>query len=407
MANLLPQLEFLKKYRIDAEAFEKTTLAWVDLEAIHANYTSLLPELEGIATMISNQLMKVDKVHSVRYRTKDAEHLIAKIIRKRIDKADRVIDIDNYLIQVTDLIGLRAIHLFKEDWLSIHRAIIGKWDLKEDVKAYVREGDNSVIQNAFAEEGLTVENHKYGYRSIHYTAKTKPAKTEYFAEVQVRTIFEEGWSEIDHDVRYPYEQDNLLYENFSSILNRLAGSADEMGSFITQLRTWETARGVEMLEKQKEVERLQAIVDMSGIEQADKEDLKESLDKIGTHYVPIPLFANMLDHSSALDKVSLAATSALGGLTTHLRAATGALGPGRAYAAALAVNPALHTGVGAAIAADMKALSNIGSGVLSGIPNLQSSTPKPALKVSKPAAQKSAEPEPPQQAKTDDDEKSE
>jgi hypothetical protein len=56
------------------------------------------------------------------------------------------------------------------------------------------------------------------------------------AEVQVRTIFEEGWSEIDHRIRYPYDMDNLLLSQFLVIFNRLAGSADEMGSFIRFLK---------------------------------------------------------------------------------------------------------------------------------------------------------------------------
>lgn len=390
MANLLPQTEFLEKYRIPTEVFDATNLAWADLEAIHVHYTSLLSDLESAAETISNYLMKVERVHSVRYRTKDAEHLIEKIIRKRKEKPDRVIDIDNYLTQVTDLIGLRAIHLFKEDWLSIHRAVTNKWDLKdddEDSRAYIREGDNEAHQIAFREAGLAVKTHPRGYRSIHYVAKTKPAKTEFYAEIQVRTIFEEGWSEIDHNVMYPYELENPLYSAFSSILNRLAGSADEMGSFITLLRAEVTARGGEMLEKQKEVERLQALLDKPEINQADKEDLKKSLDDIVTVHIPFARLADVLKTRSLFDMSFPNATPSLGNLAKY-SIATG-LGTSAAHKTALAA----HT----------SALSRINSSLLSGISNLQPATSKPSLKVPKATPKPSADPEPPQQTEQDSD----
>jgi putative GTP pyrophosphokinase len=51
----------------------------------------------------------------------------------------------------------------------------------------------------------------------------------------VRTIFEEGWSEIDHRIRYPNFSDNPLVNYFLTIFNRLSGSADEMGGFVKGL----------------------------------------------------------------------------------------------------------------------------------------------------------------------------
>jgi len=49
--------------------------------------------------------------------------------------------------------------------------------------------------------------------------------------LQVRTIFEEGWSEIDHKVRYPRQSNDPELGFLLAIFNRLAGSADEMGTF--------------------------------------------------------------------------------------------------------------------------------------------------------------------------------
>ena len=55
-------------------------------------------------------------------------------------------------------------------------------------------------------------------------------------EIQVRTLFEEAWGEIDHAIVYPdYQEDRLLNE-YTGLLNRLSGLADEMSDFFTSLK---------------------------------------------------------------------------------------------------------------------------------------------------------------------------
>src|SRR5262249_2696289 len=78
-------------------------------------------------------------------------------------------------------------------------------------------------------------SHPAGYRSVHYVCSTQPLQRKVLAEIQVRTIFEEGWSEVDHRVRYPNYSNDQLVAYFLTIFNRLAGSADEMGTFVQGL----------------------------------------------------------------------------------------------------------------------------------------------------------------------------
>ena len=70
------------------------------------------------------------------------------------------------------------------------------------------------------------------YRSLHYIIKYKG----YYVEIQGRTLFEEGWSEIDHDIVYPYYQDDEMLNDFSKLLNRLSGMADEMSSYFRRMK---------------------------------------------------------------------------------------------------------------------------------------------------------------------------
>ena len=55
----------------------------------------------------------------------------------------------------------------------------------------------------------------------------------------MRTLFEEGWGEIDHHIVYPYYQDDILFQQYTSLLNRLTGLADEMSSFFCEVKRLE------------------------------------------------------------------------------------------------------------------------------------------------------------------------
>lgn len=229
---------FIKKYNIDLKALRKAKITSRDAENIITDYDKFVYQLENIAVFLTTQLQKCDDVHSVRFRIKEAEHLIEKIIRKNYENEKRNIGLNNYKNEVTDLIGIRVLHIFKEDWDKIHNFIINTFDLKESEtpKVYYKKGDSDLFLEKYTKKGLATEEHKFGYRSIHYIIKCSATKIPFFAEIQVRTIYEEAWSEIDHRIRYPYNKNHTLFGQILFILNGLSHSADEVGSFINNLK---------------------------------------------------------------------------------------------------------------------------------------------------------------------------
>ncbi|MBL0236836.1 MAG: RelA/SpoT domain-containing protein [Saprospiraceae bacterium] len=203
-------------------------------------------------------------------RVKDPEHLIAKIIRKKILEPNRIIDKSNYLIEIQDLIGLKAIHLFKQRWLSIHNFIMKHYEVIGSPKGYYREGDPQEFITKLTNSGIEAELHNSGYRSIHYNIEIKPGRQKFIAEIQVRTIFEEGWSEIDHDLRYPYHTDNILINKSLQILNRLAGSSDELGDFINLLQVENSINEQNIHDRDIKIKEFQAIIENLKIEKNEK-----------------------------------------------------------------------------------------------------------------------------------------
>jgi ppGpp synthetase/RelA/SpoT-type nucleotidyltranferase len=237
MENTLKLETFLIKNRITQETWERAAIDWKNLQEIAEDHESQLESLRDSAEFFARVIQRFPGVHSVRWRIKDKEHLLEKIIRKRAERNKKYAEINsiNYFYIVTDLIGLRALHLFKDECFAIDQDLRNTWTTTEKPTAYVREGDPEDMTLRFQKRDFEVKKHPAGYRSVHYVCSTQPLRRQVFAEIQVRTIFEEGWSEIDHRVRYPNFSDDHLVSYFLTIFNRMAGSADEMGTFVQEL----------------------------------------------------------------------------------------------------------------------------------------------------------------------------
>ena len=76
---------------------------------------------------VNDYLYDIEKagIHSYRYRTKKAGHLLEKIIRKKSEQPDqyKYINRKNYYKYMTDLIGIRVFFLYREDWIHFHNYI--------------------------------------------------------------------------------------------------------------------------------------------------------------------------------------------------------------------------------------------------------------------------------------------
>ncbi|MEK6335844.1 MAG: hypothetical protein AABM67_13010 [Acidobacteriota bacterium] len=285
--------EFLRKYNIKESDFASAGYAWSDLEAIYRDHEGKQKHLVAAGNLVGEHLRQITQVHSLKMRVKDPEHLIEKIIRKRLEEPERTITFDNYEDEITDLVGIRALHLFKEDWVHIHNAIVGIWDDHQMPVANIRKGDP---EDLFKHHGLDVRPHPAGYRSVHYTVRFQPTKKTIVVEIQVRTIFEEGWSEIDHQLRYPYEVENVILRDYLSILNRFAGGADEMGSFIKWLKcelekrdeTYQEEIRAYETEKADMIRNLESVKKDLKSESAERKKLQRTIDSLQSARPPTP-----------------------------------------------------------------------------------------------------------------------
>ena len=245
---------FLSEYGISEQDLTEANISWEELALIQEEYLKIEHTMRDLGkSFIDDYLYDIEKagIHSYRYRTKEPEHLLEKIIRKRIERPEKYKHLDhtNFYKYVTDLIGIRVFFLYREDWIHFHRYITKRFEneseqyvvdrlrdfdedpdhyyIAERPKAYKRTGDSKI----YNDEEIDIITDGI-YRSLHYIVKYKG----YYVEIQGRTLFEEGWSEVDHDIVYKEAQDDEMIRDYSGLLNRLSGLADEMSSYFRRLK---------------------------------------------------------------------------------------------------------------------------------------------------------------------------
>lgn len=219
---------FKKQFNISDERFRNSRMTWGELNEIEKDFDSKRDEHECTVKKYAEEIQQCPYVHSLSFRVKETSHLLEKIIRKNEEYLEKgcSISINNYETRITDLMGIRVLLLFKEDWIYVHEYLLDRYAamLMEEPFVHIRKGDDDALYKG----RIKIKDTK-PYRSAHYLLRTEKGLG---IEIQVRTLYEEAWSEIDHKLRYPYNLSNNVLANYIGIMNRITGIGDEMGSFV-------------------------------------------------------------------------------------------------------------------------------------------------------------------------------
>jgi putative GTP pyrophosphokinase len=160
-------------------------------EANRERYSRFL----NLVTLVLNCAIqkKNIKVHSISQRIKDYNSFLEKVERKRYSDPFQ---------QCTDIVGCRVICLFQSQVEEIKKIIEEEFEVIEETdKKSLKKFD------------------QFGYLSLHMLIKIPKNRTrfieccdlnDFMCEVQVRTILQEAWAEIEHYLNYKSakEQEN-------------------------------------------------------------------------------------------------------------------------------------------------------------------------------------------------------
>jgi putative GTP pyrophosphokinase len=170
-------------------------------------------------------------VHSLKYRLKDPEHLTDKLNRKL--NGEESVDEQNFFQKITDLAGIRVIHLYQGQLEVIDEAIrtkvnSGDWVFVEPPKAHTWDRE---AEHFFKTLKLEVVVKESLYTSIHYLIRS-PSDKDLCCEIQVRNLFEEAWGEIDHTINYPKATDSVACREQLRVLAKVVGAGSRLAESI-------------------------------------------------------------------------------------------------------------------------------------------------------------------------------
>lgn len=231
---------------------------WENIQDIYEDYDMRLQNgsLRKTITSFIEEIGTPSAMHSMRYRIKSPESLIVKIIHKMysdftdMDYAN--ITKDTYGKVIMDLLGARILVRHRYQWEDIHDLIWHLYfkgtenyvksrikDYKGDAiepflaerpKVFYRYEENTKCYELKGRDIFDFEKNNPGYSSNHYIINYYGT----YIELQVRTLFDEAWSESDHDFVYKLYAGNkkLVLKRTSNLLSKVAEVADELSMFM-------------------------------------------------------------------------------------------------------------------------------------------------------------------------------
>jgi ppGpp synthetase/RelA/SpoT-type nucleotidyltranferase len=134
------------------------------------------------------------KVASIEARAKSVDSFAEKAALPGDDDESRP-KYANPMAEITDLAGVRVITFFPSTLAIVGNILKAEFVIREKID----KGDRLVRED------------RVGYQSLHYLIELRPnrvALAEYqrfqglVAEIQVRTILQHAWAEIEHDIQY-------------------------------------------------------------------------------------------------------------------------------------------------------------------------------------------------------------
>ncbi|MEO5348109.1 MAG: RelA/SpoT domain-containing protein [Magnetococcus sp. YQC-3] len=191
--------------------------------------------MEGVISHFSNDpslnMIRNPIIHTIKHRIKDPDHIREKISRKWCDNDP--INVDNIFQRITDIAGVRILHLYRDQFPDIHRFIAKRvedrdWFFVEDPIAYSWDPESKFF---FEKLGLRVDIKDSYYTSIHYLIKPKEI-SHVCCEIQVRTLFEEIWGEIDHSLNYPVCTNSFACGEQIKVLSKLVATGSRLADSI-------------------------------------------------------------------------------------------------------------------------------------------------------------------------------
>lgn len=212
------------------------------VDALVGHYKEHIPLIRGFLGSFDSHFLETireggplsELVHSRKFRMKDPEHLRGKLLRKLDDARaeEKAFDIskDNLFLRINDLGGYRVLHLHTRQVARIHEVMMevierANFDLFETPFAHIWDEEARAFFDGI---GIRAEVNPRLYSSVHYVIRARSPKHAVTCEIQVRTLADEIWGEIDHRINYPEAHPSVACREQIRVLARVASSCSRL-----------------------------------------------------------------------------------------------------------------------------------------------------------------------------------
>ncbi|MCW8830093.1 MAG: RelA/SpoT domain-containing protein [Gammaproteobacteria bacterium] len=207
------------------------------IDALVEEYKNHAGQIETFLNVFRTYLSENDElnkhIHSIKTRMKDPEHLRDKLQRKILkhkqEKTKFTITSENLLTEINDLAGIRILHLHNSQMQHIDPLL---QDIFAENSYRLIEGPGArtwddEYRKYFESINIEVQVSETLYTSVHYVVGSA-SRLKMTCEVQVRTLSEEIWGEVDHQLNYPHKTNSLACAEQLKVLARVTSSTTRL-----------------------------------------------------------------------------------------------------------------------------------------------------------------------------------
>ena len=164
-----------------------------DIKSTYESYRPVLSEiLEKIEAKLKSTL-KLASMPTFKSRVKSFNSYYRKVLRLKSEEAEK-----SNFVPLTDMMGIRVICAFLEDLSDVERQVKQNFDVRE-------------VEYKGAEQNFR----EFGYESVHVLIaippecmpekNSLPLPENIVCEIQIRTILQDAWAEVEHELVYKTE----------------------------------------------------------------------------------------------------------------------------------------------------------------------------------------------------------
>lgn len=195
---------------------------------------------EGVMSKCQNDPDLKKCIHFIKRRVKAPEHLRDKLRKRALeDKKDAkkpTINEANLFQKITDLAGVRILHLYTDQIAEMNKRILAI--LKEQKYRVDKPVANIWDKEAeayFKKLGFRIVFCETMYTSVHYDIQLNTV-TGVRCELQVRTLADEVWGEVSHTIDYPEPTRSIACQEQLKVLARVTSGCTRLVDSIFRSR---------------------------------------------------------------------------------------------------------------------------------------------------------------------------